>query len=226
MSFLSLLWEWTRRSGFGEDALYLMLAAFLASLIGAQRELTGRSAGLRTHILVGMAACMLTRVRLDAGDPGRIVAQIVSGIGFLGAGVIWRRGSAVRGLTTAATVWMVAGIGIATGAGGRYAALAAFSTLVALFTLVVGLKVENRIRRSEQFATLNITVGKHKGAVTQILAAITDAGASVTAFESYQTMNDQRGLTVTVRFLAPVTRHDIDEALILVLPDGQFSWEV
>ena len=94
------------------EAGYLLLASLLGGFIGAQREATNHSAGLRTHVLVCLGACLLTRLKFGSGDPSRISAQIVTGIGFLGAGVILRRGLSVRGLTTAATVWIVAAIGI------------------------------------------------------------------------------------------------------------------
>jgi putative Mg2+ transporter-C (MgtC) family protein len=113
----------------------LGLAFALSALIGLEREIRQKSAGLRTHTLVGVAAALITLVSkygfsdvLVPGhiilDPSRVAAQIVSGIGFLGAGLIFVRRDAVRGLTTAAVVWMTAGIGMACGAGLPLLALA------------------------------------------------------------------------------------------------------
>lgn len=105
-----------------EMVLRLLLATALGSIIGYQRERAGKSAGLRTHILICVGAALFTVASLHgfgaAADPARIAAGIVAGIGFIGAGAIMRRGEGViEGLTTAATIWVVAAIGLAAGAG-------------------------------------------------------------------------------------------------------------
>ena len=101
--------------------LRLVLAAVLGGIIGFQRERTGKEAGLRTNILICSGAALITVVSIygfPGSDPSRIAAGIVTGIGFLGAGVILHRsGGEVAGLTTAATIWAVAAIGLAAGAG-------------------------------------------------------------------------------------------------------------
>jgi putative Mg2+ transporter-C (MgtC) family protein len=92
----------------------LVVAGLLGGFIGLQRELRGYPAGIRTIALVAVGACLFTDVsRLFGGDNGRVAAQIVTGIGFLGAGVILREGYTVRGITTAATIWSAAAIGMA-----------------------------------------------------------------------------------------------------------------
>jgi putative Mg2+ transporter-C (MgtC) family protein len=124
----------------------LALAAGLGAAIGLERELRERQAGLRTHLLVALGACLFTIVsafgfhdvltsdgRLAVLDPSRIAAQIVTGIGFLGAGAIIRQGISIRGLTTAATLWVVAAIGMACGAG--LYTLAITATVVSLLAL-------------------------------------------------------------------------------------------
>ena len=128
----------------------LLLAVILSGLIGLERELHGHPAGLRTHILVCVGSTLITLVSVQmalAGnvksDPGRISAQIVSGIGFLGAGAIIRDGASIRGLTTAASIWTTAAIGIALGAGPFYSLLACLTTGIVLFTLW-GLNVVER----------------------------------------------------------------------------------
>lgn len=118
----------------------LVLAAVFGGIVGYEREVHEHPAGLRTHILVCMGSALMTLVSVHFvrpyGDPTRIAAQIVSGIGFLGAGTILRQGSIVRGLTTAASLWTVAGIGIAVGVGGsRYLMLAAVATGIVFITL-------------------------------------------------------------------------------------------
>jgi putative Mg2+ transporter-C (MgtC) family protein len=102
--------------------LRLLLAATLGAIIGFQRERAGKAAGLRTHILICVGAALFTIASLYGFgfgvDPSRVAAGIVTGIGFLGAGaILHRQGGIVEGLTTAATIWAVAGIGLAVGAG-------------------------------------------------------------------------------------------------------------
>jgi putative Mg2+ transporter-C (MgtC) family protein len=105
-----------------EMGLRLLLAVALGGIIGYQRERSGKEAGLRTHILISTGAALFTIVSIygfPGSDPSRIAAGIVTGIGFIGAGVILHRtGGEVIGLTTAATIWSVAAIGLAAGAGG------------------------------------------------------------------------------------------------------------
>jgi putative Mg2+ transporter-C (MgtC) family protein len=114
----------------------LLLAAFIGGVIGAERELRGKSAGFRTNILIAIGSALFTilSLTLDAerGDPSRIAAQVVVGIGFLGAGAIMRTRGGVQGLTTAATVWVNAALGMAAGAG-----LYALASIAAVITLVV-----------------------------------------------------------------------------------------
>jgi len=120
----------------------LLISVLLSSLIGFERELRGRAAGLRTHILVGLSACLLMLVSIFVAqgvvkehifDIGRIAASVVSGVGFLCAGAIIRFGASVRGLTTAASLWAVAAVGLAVGIGFYTAACA--STALILITL-------------------------------------------------------------------------------------------
>ena len=105
-----------------EMILRLLLASALGAVIGYQRERAGKQAGLRTHVLICVGAALFAIISAygfgAASDPARIAAGIVVGVGFIGAGVILHReGGAVAGLTTAATIWAVAGIGLAAGAG-------------------------------------------------------------------------------------------------------------
>jgi len=128
--------------------LRLLAAAALGGLIGLQRELSGKPAGLRTNLLICLGAALITHVslavaaRLGAGDPARIAAQIVAGIGFLGAGTIMRSQHAVHGLTSAATIWVVAAVGLTVGAG--FARQAAFATVVIVLALGALGAVERR----------------------------------------------------------------------------------
>ena len=141
----------------------LLLAATLGGLIGLERETHGRAAGLRTHILVclGAGLIMLTATYLFEAyqhssrvDPFRIAAQVVSGIGFLGAGTIIRFRASVRGLTTAASLWASAAIGLAVGCGFYQAAL--FTTVLVLISLLYLTKLESRILRKDWYKTLSL----------------------------------------------------------------------
>jgi len=140
-----------------EIAVKVGLAALLAGAIGAEREWTGKEAGLRTHMLIAVGAALLTDVSVNVGrefsmgsqawDPGRIAAQIVSGIGFLGAGTIIQSRGGVRGLTTAAGMWVSAAIGLAVGA--RFYVEASLTTVVLLVILVALKPVEERLFRPD-----------------------------------------------------------------------------
>ena len=131
---------------FQEELFRILLAAGLGAAVGIERELREHEAGLRTHLLVAVGSALFTLVsaygfgeffsqgaRPIPVDPTRIAAQIVTGIGFLGAGAIIRQGSNVRGLTTAATLWAVAAIGLAAGAGFYSGAVA--TTVVVIVAL-------------------------------------------------------------------------------------------
>ena len=124
----------------------LCLAALLGAVVGLERDIRGRAAGLRTHLLVSLGAALFTILSTlvaassqtvpGGADAGRIAAQIVTGVGFLGAGVIMKEGFSVRGITTAACFWIVAAIGMAAGIGQSFLAISTcFITLVALSTL-------------------------------------------------------------------------------------------
>jgi putative Mg2+ transporter-C (MgtC) family protein len=118
----------------------LVVAAAAGMAVGIERELREQAAGLRTHMVVALGACLFTLVGAfgfgGEGDPSRVTAQVVTGIGFLGAGAILREGVSVRGLTTAGSLWVVAAIGCAVGAGLYFAsAVATVITLISLWGL-------------------------------------------------------------------------------------------
>jgi len=148
-----------------EMILRLLLAAALGGMIGAEREQSYRGAGLRTHALVATAAALAIIVSaygftqvLAAGrvilDPSRVAAQVVTGIGFLGAGIIIFRKNAVRGLTTAASVWAVAVVGLAAGAG--LYTIAVGATAILSFILVGVKKIEKRFFTQKHINRLTV----------------------------------------------------------------------
>lgn len=131
------------------DALLrLLVAAGLAAVLGLERELRGHEAGLRTYTVIGVGAALFTAIGpliVPGGDPTRIAAQIVSGVGFIGGGLIFRDGARTRNLTTAAEIWAVAAVGMAAGA--RLFLLAGGATLLILVALNLFLVVERRMKQ-------------------------------------------------------------------------------
>lgn len=141
------------------DLLFkLALAVILGGVIGLEREIAGKPAGLRTNILICIGAALITDVSIEItrgrlpgiqpGDPSRLAAQIVSGIGFIGAGTIMQARGTVTGLTSAATIWVVAAIGITIGAG-QYVEAAGAGLLVAIVLAGLG-TLEHKLRRARR----------------------------------------------------------------------------
>jgi putative Mg2+ transporter-C (MgtC) family protein len=150
----------------------LTLAGILGGLIGLERESLNRPAGLRTYTLVCVGSALAMVVSLDMyfqyyqtvnADPGRIAAQVISGIGFLGAGTIMREGATVRGLTTAAGLWVVACIGLAVGAGLYIPAIA--TTVLILFILIYFIHFEEKFTGMREYKGLLMLVEDRPGQV-------------------------------------------------------------
>jgi putative Mg2+ transporter-C (MgtC) family protein len=136
--------------GEAELGLRLVVALLLGLILGTERELRGHPAGIKTMGLISIGACMFTALGLlptfgKTVDPTRIAAQIVTGVGFLGAGAILRQGDDVRGLTTAASIWVAAAVGMAVGFG--YYAVAVFAVLLVVVMLLAIRPVEERFIR-------------------------------------------------------------------------------
>ncbi len=165
--------------------LRLLTACLLGGIIGFEREHVHRPAGLRTHILVclGSALVMITSEYIYSKfsasvnvDPARLGAQVISGIGFLGAGTIIKEGVSVKGLTTAASLWAVSCVGIAVGIGFYSGAFAA--TVIIFLTLVVIKKTQGKLS-SQKSIRLFIHTQIKKGEVHELTKIIEDFGASV-----------------------------------------------
>jgi putative Mg2+ transporter-C (MgtC) family protein len=140
----------------------LMIAAALCAAIGLEREYHQKPAGLRTNMLIGIGSALFTVMSLafahGAGTPDRVAAQIATGIGFLGAGAILRSEHSIHGLTTAATVWVIAAIGMAAGAGAY--ALATATTVVTLIVLAVLPPIEAFLERWAERRSRHTASGK------------------------------------------------------------------
>jgi putative Mg2+ transporter-C (MgtC) family protein len=195
-----------------EVFLRLALAAVLGAAIGLERELREREAGLRTHLLVSLGSALFTIVSaygfhafLASGasvvraDPTRIAAQIVTGIGFLGAGAIIRQGLSVRGLTTAATLWVVAAIGLAAGAG--YYSGAVIATVLVLLSLwplrIVAYRIFLRYRPERERLLVDLAPGR---SAAPVLAAVEEAGGEI---ESLSVLGDDEQRSVAIEVDLP-----------------------
>lgn len=147
----------------------LLLAAVMGGLIGLEREASNRPAGFRTHILVSIGSTLIMLVSMYAfdyrADPSRVAAQVVSGIGFLGAGTIMKTGNNVKGLTTAASLWVCSAIGLAIG-GGYYVG-AIITVIIVLFSLIAVGSIENKLFKGN-LRTIEITGKSRPGFVGDI----------------------------------------------------------
>jgi putative Mg2+ transporter-C (MgtC) family protein len=193
----------------GQNLIRLGVAAGLGGLIGLEREMRDREAGFRTHLLVCVGSALFTIVSaygfrdfLTSGDqvvradPTRIAAQIVTGIGFLGAGAIIRQGLSVRGLTTAATLWVVAAVGLAAGAG--YYSAAVITTALVLLALwplrIMAYRVLTRFRPEDGRLLVALPAGQAPG---EVIDEVERAGARISSLEVSQE-GDRRRLEFDV----------------------------
>lgn len=219
-----------------ELILRLALAAVLGAVIGFEREWRDRTAGLRTHMLVCLGSAVFTIVSAYGfsewyssipsmerstvvSDPTRIAAQIVTGIGFLGAGAIFRSDDGVRGLTTAASLWMMAAIGLACGAG--YYELAVASTVLMLLILVALRQVSGRIKamnRGER-TPLEVVVSGPR-AIGDVLEAIAAVEGRVSDFTASTLKRDRPSRRLTFELSLPVDESVSDVVGRLAMLEG------
>ncbi|MFD0958247.1 MgtC/SapB family protein [Paenibacillus chungangensis] len=205
-----------------EIAIRMSVALLLGGIIGIERELKNHQAGFRTHILVCMGSTLIMilsiygfpqfvnepNVRID---PARLAAQVVSGIGFLGAGTIIRHGLNVKGLTTAASLWVSAGIGLSIGAGFYFAA--GITTVMVVFSLLILNKIESLMFRRK--VELMLEISDQPGALITIINFLKDQGLSVknmTLTQSHHREGDIPRLEVK---LSVKGHHKLHKGLIL-----------
>lgn len=158
--------------------LRLLVALVLGGIVGLERERQERAAGLRTVTMVSLGSCLFTIVGefgFTNTDPSRVAAQIVTGIGFLGAGTIFLRKDLVRGLTTAATIWATAAIGMAAGTAQYFEA--AFTTLLILAVLMVLKPIERRFFKRPNEAQVSLIVPRRDGEIDAVRASLAAIGA-------------------------------------------------
>ena len=181
------------------DILIRLCLGFLAgAIIGFERSSRRQVAGLRTHILIATGATLLMLLSIylpqhfsgdRIGDPGRIAAQVVSGIGFLGAGAIIRLGNNVRGLTTAASLWFVAAVGLAIGCGLFIAA--GIAEVLGLITLILLGMIEKKIFPSERIKLLEISYKENITNTRETLDVIKESGIKVQSIDVNQGSKDK-----------------------------------
>jgi putative Mg2+ transporter-C (MgtC) family protein len=168
----------------------LVLAAVLSGIIGFEREFHGRAAGFRTHILlcIGSTLVMLTSIHIFEMyygkvplDPARIAAGVVTGIGFLGAGAIVHFKSSIRGLTTAASLWVVAGIGLAVGSGLYFASI--LTTILTMIALLLFGRMEHAMIRKDWYRTIIIESRESVDQFKAIREILEESRTDITDFE-------------------------------------------
>ena len=168
----------------------LLLAALLGGIVGLERELSHKPAGIRTNMLISLGAALFTIVSYEAakefgGDHTRIAAQIIPGIGFIGAGVVIRERGTVIGITSAATIFVVASIGMAVGAGLPFTAV--FATLLLLTALVSLGFVESRFGLHLRVMNFRLTGGNVPGLGDKLMRFVEDAGIEARRWHSHAT---------------------------------------
>lgn len=183
-----------------EIIVRLLIASILGALIGWERERKHWGAGLRTHMLVSIGSCLIMIVSAFGFsdilntphvtlDPSRIAAQVVTGIGFIGGGaILFYRQEVIRGLTTAAGIWTVAGIGLATGSGLYFAAFA--TTLITFIILLVLKPIEKHFFRKYQYQTLKIVINQSSDGSTLFRKLLDNSSMKIQTVFFEQSIDD------------------------------------
>ena len=202
------LFEITGSGSTWEIILRLLGAMLIGAIIGTEREYTRRPAGMRTHMLVALGACvvMVTGEMIFAHykplgatpDPARLAAQVITGVGFLGAGTILREGHSIKGLTTAASLWSVACLGIAVGAG--YFMIAFVGTVCIMLTLTLFEGIQNRLMRKRDVLYSCCATGSDPVKMWEnICAYAQEAGGITESLEMTRHISGKVVLTFKVR---------------------------
>jgi putative Mg2+ transporter-C (MgtC) family protein len=214
----------------------LLVAAVLGGLLGWERERHGRPAGFRTHILLCVGSCLIMLVsehmylkyKADENmslrvDPGRIAAQIVTGIGFLGAGAIMRLRTTIRGLTTAACLWLAAAIGMAVGCG--FIGPAVMATGVGLISLLALAQFEKHMTR-DKYRTLKVWVVGADTQLDTIMGTLRQRSAEVLGYKFEKHLKDRTAMyDINLVFRGEDTRPAITADLAAIEEVHRVAWE-
>lgn len=179
----------------------VLLAVLCGGAVGLERELRGKAAGLRTNILICVGATLFTQLSIDLagarGDPARLAAQIVTGVGFIGAGTILHSRGAVTGLTSAATIWVVAAIGVALGSG---AVLEGAGVTLLLVLVLRGLGwAEAHVRRQATESTISVEVPSGEAQVIGVEETLRACGLEILDLQALPAREGRVMLTINVR---------------------------
>ena len=205
-----------------EMTVRLVVAAALGSVIGLERERLSWTAGLRTHMLVAVGSALIMIVSAygftevlknehTVLDPSRVAAQVVSGIGFLGAGAILLRGEVVRGLTTAASLWAVAAIGLAAG-GGMYAAASVATVIILL--ILAGIKpLEERYRATRQTREFTLIADPGQVTLQSLGVALGSRTARIRQFVAQRNEDDVEEIRIR---LSPIAAREVAQIMVQI----------
>lgn len=204
--------------------LRVLVAAVLGAVVGIERERHDQPAGLRTHMILVIGATLAMVLSVNVGylyarpgtpsDPARLAAQVISGIGFLGAGAILRYGFTVKGLTTATSLWTMAIVGMTVGAG--YYLIGVFTTILMLVVLSLLNIIENRFVRTSVARFIQIEADYHKGVVKSIRKTVQKFSDSLASFTIQKHIKNKR---LRIQVVARISRDQALEELIELLSD-------
>ncbi len=213
ISGLNLKGEWASMISNIEIISRLLLSAFLGGLIGMEREANNRPAGLRTHVLVTLGSALIMMISIDGfrgigfngngGEPARLAAQVVSGIGFLGAGTILRNGTSIKGLTTAASLWVCGGIGLAVGSGYYLGGLV--TVAIVLFTLMrLGMLERSFLKKKYRVLIVNST--ERSGLLGELATVLGSYSMDIRDIKIIRDDEDNALGTIEIRFMLKVPK--------------------
>ena len=205
----------------------LGIAALAGGIIGFERELKGHDAGIRTHMLLTMGAALIMLISVDGftsqppGDPARLAAQVVSGIGFLCGGAILRTGGSIHGLTTAASLWVCGGIGLAIGVGYYFGAI--FMTALVVITLALLALVQDKLFTKHQLVLYVHT--KTPKALKQIAKFLEEEGIDVADMGIEMPDGSERIVTYYLRSDHTINRNELMSAISDLEDIRNISWQ-
>ncbi len=204
--------------------LRVLVGAVLGAAVGLERERQDQPAGLRTHMILVIGATLAMVLSVNLGflyarpgtpaDPARLAAQVISGIGFLGAGAILRYGFTVKGLTTATSLWTMAIVGMTVGAG--YYLIGVFTTALMLVVLALLNTIENRFLRTSVSRFITIETDYHKGTVKDIRKIVQDFSDELASFNIQKHIKNKR---LRIQIVARISRDQTLEDLVDALSD-------
>jgi len=212
-------------------ALRLILAAVLGGLIGLERESLNKAAGFRTHTLVCLGSCLIMIVSIDmntkygsVADPARLAAQVVSGIGFLGAGTILHSGFGIRGLTTAASLWVVAAVGLSIGSGHYITAVV--TTAIVLIVLVYFGGLEEYVKvKQKKLKRIDVIIADRPGQLGKVSSALGELEIHIRKVEMSEALENQ---TIKISILCNIPYNiRLNDALDFIRRvDGVFDVQI